>query len=93
MTPSERHVRLESYCADEDVDAIVGVIQTAAHSGHAGDGSGRVLATKSYPSHDLDVGHGTPTMLEAFPRLFERVAAAALQDIARGPGEPGWALR
>jgi nitrogen regulatory protein PII len=38
VSPFERHVRLESYCADEDVDAIVAAIQAAARTGHAGDG-------------------------------------------------------
>jgi nitrogen regulatory protein PII len=38
VTPFKRHVRLESYCADDDVEAIVAAIQAAAPTGHAADG-------------------------------------------------------
>ena len=38
VRPLEHHLRIDSYCGEGDVDAIVEALRVAAHTGHPGDG-------------------------------------------------------
>lgn len=54
--------------------------------------SGQVIAAKTYRKQGLRIGHGQPTVYEAFSELFQRVAPEIQRDIVGGPGPVRWTV-